>query len=338
MRKSESEDHDGGKFSGPRLAPAQEFQNIFAVQLSKLAVARYLTNMTRDGMRSFGVVRDMSLRLSGGRLAPRNLHRAFISSSSQLQDASSTPPTASLNPRWLSDVKARLGKCIMFGMNNTQVNQAGLLLEEVARDWKQLMAGSEGYLTNPKRAGITSTLIEWGSQDTMGHVNNVQYIRYCETSRTNWTRQIGEYFDPANKKLWDEMLTSKSYGLILKSIKVDYKFPMTWPDKISAFHKIRVMPKPTDTSMLLDVMILSEGKQRIAAKAEEDVVVYNYRKMQKSTLPDYMLTQFQRQFEEQEEAKNTNSQRVRDILAKVRALEKETWDRPDAKEDMGTPP
>lgn len=240
------------------------------------------------------------------------------------------------NSRWLSDVKARLGKCILFGMNEEQVNRAGILLAEVARDWKELVAGSEGYLISPKRAGITSTLLEWGHQDTMGHINNVQYIRYCETGRTNWTRQIGEYYDPTNKKLWEEMLTSKGYGLILKSIKVDFKFPMTWPDRISVFHKIRVMPTAADSSMLLDVMILSEGKQRVAAKAEEDVVVYNYKKMKKSTLPDYMLTQFQRQFEEQEQAKQHSIERVTGILREVQQLEKDTWDRPDAKEDLGS--
>lgn len=202
----------------------------------------------------------------------------------------------------------------------------------MSRDWKELVAGSEGYLTSKKRAGITSTLIEWGHQDAMGHVNNVQYVRYCETSRTNWTRQIGEHYDPKNKKLWDEMLTSKSYGLILKSIRVDYKFPMTWPDKISVYHKIRVMPKETDSSMLLDVMILSEGKQRVAAKAEEDVVVYNYKKGRKSNLPDYMLCQFKKQFEEQEDSKARNDRRVREILDTVARLEEETYSQ---KEDLG---
>ena len=230
----------------------------------------------------------------------RKFRRQFSCSSTR-QHVDPAAATAPLNPRWLSDLKSRLGKCIHFGMNASQTTRAGLILAEVSRDWKALLAGSEGYLSSPYRAGMNSVPINWGDQDTMGHVNNVHYVRFCETSRTNWTRQIGEHYDPGNKRLWDEMLTSKSYGLILKSIKVEYKFPMTWPDRISAYHKIRVMPKETDSSMLLDVMILSEGKQRIAAKAEEDVVVYIYKAGQKSYLPDYMLAQFKTQFEEQEE-------------------------------------
>lgn len=170
----------------------------------------------------------------------------------------------------------------------------------------------------------------------MGHVNNVQYVRYAETSRTNWTRQIGEHFDREHKNLWAEMLTSKSYGLILRSILVEYKFPMTWPDRISVYHKLRSMPDEKDTSMLLDVMIVSEGKQRVAARCQEDVVVYNYKEGKKSTLPGYMLAQFRRQFEEQEEAKRVNSAKVNAILEEVERLEKETWDQVDAKEDFGS--
>ena len=289
--------------------------------------------MIQNGMRGFNAPRALCSRPYHNLFRP-SIVRQFSHSSHHAQ-APTTPPTESLNPRWLSDLKTRLGKCIHFGMNEAQTTTAGLLLAEVTRDWRSLLAGSEGYLTHPLRAGISSVPINWGDQDTMGHVNNVQYVRFCETSRTNWTRKIGEHFDRSNKKLWDEMLTSKSYGLILKSIKVDYKFPMAWPDRISAYHKIRVMPKETDSSMLLDVMILSEAKQRIAAKAEEDVVVYNYKAGKKSTLPDYMLKQFKRQFEEQEVAKYQNGKRLREILGQVTALEKETWDREDAKEDLG---
>lgn len=286
-------------------------------------------------MRGLNAPRALCSRASTIRVLSSPPLRPF-SSTTHYAQANTKPPTEALNPRWLSDVKSRLGQCIHFGMNETQTTAAGLLLAEVSRDWRSLLAGSEGYLTHPLRAGISSVPINWGDQDSMGHVNNVQYVRFCETSRTNWTRKIGDHFDRPNKKLWDEMLTSKSYGLILKSIKVDYKFPMEWPDRISAYHKIRVMPKDTDSNMLLDVMILSEAKQRIAAKAEEDVVVYNYKAGKKSTLPDYMLAQFKKQFEEQEVAKEQSGKRLREILEQVRALEKETWDRADAKEDFGS--
>lgn len=58
----------------------------------------------------------------------------------------------------------------------------------------------------------------------MGHVNNVTYVRYAESARVNWTRNIGLHIDPANKDKWTNLLNSTGIGLILRSIKVDYKF------------------------------------------------------------------------------------------------------------------
>ena len=56
-----------------------------------------------------------------------------------------------------------------------------------------------------------------------GHVNNVMYNRYAESARVNWTLKFASQ-DPANKKEWLELMSPKSIGLILRSIKTDYKF------------------------------------------------------------------------------------------------------------------
>ena len=223
----------------------------------------------------------------------------------------------------------------MFGMKPELVAEAGTLLRSLAHDWRDLVAGSEGYLTGKGHAGLDRQAIVWGEQDSMGHVNNVMYVRYAESGRCNWTRNIGKYFDTQNKKLWEEILTSRTVGLILKSITVDFKFPMTWPDKISVYHKIRDRPTETTESLVLDVMILSEVKQRPSARCLEDVVVYDYKKGRKSALPPFMLEQFAKTFELQEQAKTQNKEKVAHISDRVRWLEEQSWDRSDAKEALG---
>lgn len=242
----------------------------------------------------------------------------------------------SISPRWLTDIKARVGKCISFGMPPKLVDEASTVLQELGANWRDLVIGSEGFVTEPRRAGLDRVPIQWGDQDSMGHVNNVQYVRWCETGRTNWTRNYGKYFDIANRQKWNELLTSRAVGLILKSIKVEYKFPMTWPDKISVYHKLRDRPTQSTDSMILDVMILSEAKQRPAARALEDCVVYDYQKSKKSSLPPFMLKQFKQTFELQESAKRKNRERIQSIEEKVRWLETQCWDRADAKEDFGS--
>ncbi len=110
---------------------------------------------------------------------------------------------------------------------------------------------------------------------------------------------------------------------------------MTWPDRISVYHKLRAAPTATTDSFILDVLILSERHQRPAARCEEDIVVYDYRRGVKSPLRDFMVAQLKETFDLQEQSKMRNESRVRDLLERVRRLEKNVWDRSDAVEDIG---
>lgn len=76
--------------------------------------------------------------------------------------SASTSLLADLPPRWLGDLKRRIGYCISFGLTQDQVDEAGNILRIVARDWKELVAGSEGYLTGKRRAGFEGREVVWG--------------------------------------------------------------------------------------------------------------------------------------------------------------------------------
>ena len=57
-----------------------------------------------------------------------------------------------------------------------------------------------------------------------GHVNNVTYVKYAESGRINWAQNFANYIDPKHKKEWSELWTSRGDGLMLRSMKTDYKF------------------------------------------------------------------------------------------------------------------
>lgn len=113
---------------------------------------------------------------------------------------------------------------------------------------------------------------------------------------------------------------------------------MTWPDHISVYHKLRSLPSSSTDSFALDVLILSELHQRPAARCVEDIVVYDYRQAKKTPLRPFMVDQFRETYELQLQAKKENGDRVRGLLDRVRRLEELSWDRPDAKEDLGSAP
>ncbi|OAG39383.1 hypothetical protein AYO21_06399 [Fonsecaea monophora] len=262
------------------------------------------------------------------------------SSASRYYSSAPRPATeeskSALPPRWLSDTKTRIGRCITFGLPPKLVEEAGQVLQVLARDWRELLAGSEGYLTSEKRAGLHRQKIVWGEQDAMGHMNNTMYVRHAESGRCNWVRNYSSHVDPTHKQRWEDLISSKGIGLILKSITVDFKFPMKWPDRVSVYHKLRYRPDESTDSLILDVLIMSEVRQRPAARCLEDVVVYDYRVGKKSTLEPFMLEEFKKTFDLQEAAKKENHAKIEWIEQRVRSLETGSWDRHDAKEDFGS--
>ncbi len=50
----------------------------------------------------------------------------------------------------------------MFGLKPAQVEEAGSILKEIARDWRELVAGSEGFLTGKRRRGLYRQNVVWG--------------------------------------------------------------------------------------------------------------------------------------------------------------------------------
>lgn len=146
------------------------------------------------------------------------------------------------------------------------------------------------------------------------------------------------HVDPAHKSDWMNLVNSTGIGLILRSIKIDYKFPMKWPDKVTVYQKLVQDPSmSSDSAFKLDVMILSEAHQRPAARCHEDTVMYDYRLAQKMpSLPPFVMEQFKVMWGLQEEAKRVWQQRIVEIEDGVRKLEVESWDREDAVEDMGS--
>ena len=62
-------------------------------------------------------------------------------------------------------MRSRIGKCIIFGCSPAQVSDAGVVLRALATEWRELTAGSEGYLTGGRR-GLEDHKVVWGEMDS----------------------------------------------------------------------------------------------------------------------------------------------------------------------------
>ena len=50
----------------------------------------------------------------------------------------------------------------MFGLDREQTKEAALVLQEIALDWRELVGGSEGFLTGKGRRGLYRQAVVWG--------------------------------------------------------------------------------------------------------------------------------------------------------------------------------
>ena len=111
--------------------------------------------------------------------------------------------------------------------------------------------------------------------------------------------------------------------------------PMKWPDRVTVLHKLRSEPLPDTDHFILDVLILSELHRRPAARCVEDIVVYDYKAARKAPLKPFMVDKFKETWELQEQAKETYGNKVNNLVRRVDELEKSSWNRPGAVEDLG---
>lgn len=95
-------------------------------------------------------------------LVPRAPYARFQSTRSTSSSDDDATATATLSPRFLSDVKARIGRCINFGIGSEQVAEAGAILREVNDNWRELVVGREGFLTGGHRWGLYRQKVAWG--------------------------------------------------------------------------------------------------------------------------------------------------------------------------------
>ena len=89
--------------------------------------------------------------------------------------------------------------------------------------------------------------VRWGEMDALGHVNNAEYLRYFEDSRTVWAESQGFHLD------------GKGEGMIVLKAGVTYQKQLSYPARInvalhagavgrSSFHLVNILTIAGDST------------------------------------------------------------------------------------------
>ncbi|MBI1189389.1 MAG: acyl-CoA thioesterase [Tepidisphaera sp.] len=115
--------------------------------------------------------------------------------------------------------------------------------------------------------------LAWGEMDALGHVNNVVYFRYFESSRVAYIDRLG----------WRPIQKTTGIGFILQSVQARFRRPLVYPDTILVSSRL-IKLEPDRFTLAHEVY--SETLQDIAAVGEGTIVIYDYRAGAKVNMPD----------------------------------------------------
>jgi acyl-CoA thioester hydrolase len=115
--------------------------------------------------------------------------------------------------------------------------------------------------------------VEWGDQDPFRHVNNIVYLRWCETARVVYLQRIG---------MW-RMIAEENKGPILAALSCNYRRPVEFPDTVHIGARIT---RIGNSSFGMEHLIVSETMNEVVADADSTLVFFDYAANQPLPLPD----------------------------------------------------
>ena len=114
--------------------------------------------------------------------------------------------------------------------------------------------------------------LDWSEMDLFGHINNVSYFKYIQSSRVNYWEAVGL------TKLHGEM----GVGPMLASSSYRFFKPLFYPGNIMVQASVTNIG---NTSFKMQHQILDINLE-IAAEAEDVVVMYDFNEGDKVLIPD----------------------------------------------------
>jgi acyl-CoA thioester hydrolase len=109
---------------------------------------------------------------------------------------------------------------------------------------------------------VFSIPAQWGEQDPFGHINNIVYLRWCETARIQYLGRIG----------LNGLMKEQGIGPIVANISCNFRSPVVYPDTVHIGARVTKIGR---TSFTMEHVLVSD-KLGVVADASSVLVVYDY--------------------------------------------------------------
>jgi len=103
----------------------------------------------------------------------------------------------------------------------------------------------------------------WGDQDAFNHVNNLAYLRWCESARVEYLVRIGLF----------PQLPPRGVGPIIASLTCHYRRPLNYPDTVVVGTRVTSIG---NASFRMEHRIVSLATGELAAEIDSAMVTLDY--------------------------------------------------------------
>ncbi len=112
--------------------------------------------------------------------------------------------------------------------------------------------------------------VRWGDMDALGHVNNIMYFRYFESTRLNWfeTLDFG-------------VLGTESQGMVIVDNHAEYLLPVVYPSTVH----VRMGAHSPGRSSFVSTYTITIG-DKLMTRGSAKVVWIDNRTMKSTALPE----------------------------------------------------
>ena len=119
--------------------------------------------------------------------------------------------------------------------------------------------------------------VRWGDADVLGHINNVEYLRYAESGRVAYCSDVMNMV----------MGTEIDSGWILADMRCTYLQQVHYPCTLEVCTSVT---KVGNKSAVITANIYRKGEQEAVITTEGVMVWFDYKLQKTTTIPDNIRT------------------------------------------------
>jgi acyl-CoA thioester hydrolase len=130
----------------------------------------------------------------------------------------------------------------------------------------------------------TDVVVRFADTDAMGHVNNANYLTYCEIARA-------AYYETVTGRPLPLGVHGAEEGMILAEVRVTYRAPAFYGETIAVETRVTTLGR---TSFTMEHRLTAAdsryGKARLIATAGSVLVTYDYTAGKPIPLPSWLVS------------------------------------------------